>query len=587
MSMWRLCIGRCARFKAGVSLVNPTLLFGELKRRRVFRALVGYGIAAFAVLQIVEPITHGMHWPEAVLSYVAVALAAGFPVVVALAWIFDVKAGRIERAPAARLRGLPLAAVLIAIGLVAAAPGLFYFFVVRSPARTVSAPASIAVLPFVNMSSDKESDYFSDGITEGLINAPANVKGLRVTSRTAVFALRGKNLGIRELGEELKVGTLLEGSVRREANALRITAQLINVSDGYHLWSNIYDRELKSIFAVEDEIARSIAAALQRTLVGVKPATTDVKAHDLYLRGRYFWNKRTGEALRKSAELFEEAIRHDPSYALAYCGLADALSLRVEYDNARPSEVLPKAKEAALHALELEPGLGEAHAALGNIATFQNDWTAALAEHRKALDLNPNYAMAQKWIGNTLMFTAHLQEARAGFERALQMDPTSLIANSNVGETYFFERDYTKAIEQLSKTLEMDPEFEEARYFLARAYSSQGKHREALAETDRLHLAPVAIRQLLRASVLARAGRRDEARALARDLEARSAHEYLDTEAFAALWLALGDHDKALTLLGKACADHQPMEDVKIAPEMDPLRAYPRFHEVLRCANLE
>jgi len=567
--------------------VGPTLLFGELKRRRVFRALVGYGIAAFAVLQIVEPITHGLHWPDAMLSYVVVALAAGFPVVVALAWIFDVKAGRIERAPAARLRGLPLAAVVIAIGAAAAAPGLLYFFVVRSPARTVGAPASIAVLPFVNMSSDKESDYFSDGITEELINALAHVKGLRVTSRTAVFALRGKNLGIRELGEELKVGTLLEGSVRREGNALRITAQLIGVSDGYHLWSNTYDRELKGIFAVEDEIARSIAAALQRTLVGVKAPTTDLKAHDLYLKGRYFWNKRTGEGLRRSVVFFEDAIRHDPNYALAYCGLADALALRVEYDNGRPSEVLPKAKEAALRALQLDPGLGEAHAALGNIALFQNDWTASLAENHKALEVNPNYMMAQKWIGNTLMFTGHQEEARVAFERALQMDPTSLIASSNVGETYFFERDYPKAIEQLSKTLEMDPEFQQARIDLARAYSSQGKHTEALAQVDRLHLVAATVRELLRATVLARADRREEALGLARDLEARSAREPLDPVAFAAVWIALGDHDKALALLGRACADHEWMSDVKIAPEMDPVRADPRYHEVLRCANLE
>src|SRR5439155_4064342 len=178
-------------------------------------------------------------------------------------------------------------------------------------------------------------------------------------------------------------------------NAVRITAQLINVTDGYHLWSNTYDRELKSIFAVEDEIARSIASALQRTLVGVKPATTDLEAHDLYLRGRYFLNKRTGEALRKSVELFEDAIRHDPNYALAYSGLADGLALRVEYDNARPSELLPKAREAALHALDLESGLGEAHAALGLIAGYQYDRTAALAEYSKALDLNPNYMMAQ------------------------------------------------------------------------------------------------------------------------------------------------------------------------------------------------
>src|ERR1700682_445845 len=504
------CGGPCARLNPGVSVVNPVSVFGEFKRRRVFRALIGYGIAAFAVLQIVEPIMHALHWPDAVLSYVVVALAAGFPVVVALAWIFDVSAGRIERAPAAGLRGLPLAAVLIAIGTAAAAPGLFYFFVLRSPARSATAPASIAVLPFVNMSSDKESDYFSDGITEELINALANIKGLRVTSRTTVFALRGKNLGIRELGEELRVGTLLEGSVRREGNALRITAQLINVSDGYHLWSNIYDRELKGIFAVEDEIAHSIAAALQRTLVGFKPATTDLEAHDLYLKGRYFWNKRTGEALRKSVVFFEDAIRHDGGYASAYCGLADALALRVEYDNARPSEVLPKAKDAALRALELDPGLGEAHAALANIAFFQNDWTAALAENRKALELNPNYMMAQKWIGNMLMFTGQLQEARVAFGGALEMAPTSLIASSNVGETYFFERNYPKAIEHLSKTLEMDPEFQQARLDLTRAYSSHGKHTEALAEVDRLHLAAVTVRQLLRATLLARAGRRGD-----------------------------------------------------------------------------
>ena len=284
---------------------------------------------------------------------------------------------------------------------------------------------------------------------------------------------------------------------------------------------------------------------------------------------------------------FEDAIRHDPNYALAYCGLADALALRVEYDNGRPSEVLPKAKEAALRALQLDPGLGEAHAALGNIALFQNDWTASLAENHKALEVNPNYMMAQKWIGNTLMFTGHQEEARVAFERALQMDPTSLIASSNVGETYFFERDYPKAIEQLSKTLEMDPEFQQARIDLARAYSSQGKHTEALAQVDRLHLVAATVRELLRATVLARADRREEALGLARDLEARSAREPLDPVAFAAVWIALGDHDKALALLGRACANHEWMSDVKIAPEMDPVRADPRYHEVLRCANLE
>src|SRR5262245_37863601 len=230
--------------------------FAELKRRRVVRTLVGYGIASFAVLQIIEPIMHGLHWPETVLSYVVAALAAGFPVIITFAWIFDVKAGRVERTALAAagpgLRGIRLALLLVGIGVLAAAPGLGWYFFFRSDTRIVARrngqpadavePKSVAVLPFVNMSSDKENEYFSDGITEELINTLANVDGLRVTSRTSAFAFKGKDIDIRQIGEKLNVGTVLEGSVRREGNTLRVTAQLIQVSDGYHLWSKSYDR---------------------------------------------------------------------------------------------------------------------------------------------------------------------------------------------------------------------------------------------------------------------------------------------------------------------------------------------------------
>jgi len=282
-------------------------LFAELKRRRVFRALIAYGIVAFAVLQVIEPVMHGLHWPEAVLSYVVVALALGFPVVVTLAWIFDVRGGRIERTdPAtARQAGLHPAVLVVAIAVLGAVPAALYWFAFRGdkprPAvpAAVAATPSIAVLPFVNISGQKENEYFSDGITEELTNALANIEGLRVASRTAVYALRGKSEGVRQIGADLNVNTLLEGSVRREGNALRVTAQLISVSDGYHLWSKTYDRELKSIFAVEDEIARSIAGALQRKLIPMKQGTANTVAHDLYLRGRYLWNKRTREAIRR------------------------------------------------------------------------------------------------------------------------------------------------------------------------------------------------------------------------------------------------------------------------------------------------
>src|SRR5436190_7822743 len=348
------------RFAAEAGVTELSLI-AELKRRRVFRALIAYGIVAFAVLQIIEPVMHGLRWPDTVLSYVVVALALGFPLVVTLAWIFDVRGGRIERTTSvSEGPGKLHPAVLIgAVALLGVVPALLYYVVFREdrqrPAPQAKGAPSIAVLPFVNISSEKENEYFSDGITEELINMLANVDGLRVASRTAVYALRGKSEGIQQIGAELKVGTLLEGSVRREGNALRVTAQLINVSDGYHLWSKSYDRELKGIFAVEDEIARSIADALQRKLIPVEKAVTSNQALDLYMRGRFFWNKRSLEDIRRAAGYFEQAIREDPGYAPAYAGLADALALLYDYSDKPDPTVLPKAKAAAMKALELDP----------------------------------------------------------------------------------------------------------------------------------------------------------------------------------------------------------------------------------------
>src|SRR5262249_31129550 len=281
---------------------------------------------------------------------------------------FDVIAGRpkgakptasFRRAPG--LRGIRFAPLLVGLGLLAAAPGLAWYFFFRSDTRIVARrdrePAgaaerkSVAVLPFVNLSSDKENEYFSDGMTEELINALANVDGLRVVSRTSAFAFKGKDVDIRQIGEKLNVGAVLEGSVRRDNDSLRISAQLINAADGYHIWSNVYERELKNVFAVEEELARSIAQALKPTLVQteavplVKPATANLAAHDLYLKGRYFWNKRTAEALTKAIGYFQQAIEQDPSYALAYVGLADATALLIEFGSAPPVEALPKAKQ--------------------------------------------------------------------------------------------------------------------------------------------------------------------------------------------------------------------------------------------------
>jgi len=572
--------------------VDPVSLFGEFKRRRVFRALIAYGIAAFAALQIVEPITHALHWPDAVLSYVVVALAAGFPIVVTVAWIFDVKAGRIERAPAARLRGVPLAAVLIAIGVVAAAPGLFYFFVVRSPARTVSAPASIAVLPFVNMSSDKESDYFSDGITEELINALANVEGLHVVSRTSAFAFKGRNVSVRTIGEELAVATVVEGSVRREGSAVRITAQLVNAANGYHLWSQTYHRELQSVFMMEDDLARSIVEALKPRLVKassplVREATASIEAHDLYLRGRHFASKRTEQGLKRAIDLFQRAVDLDPSYALAHVGLADSNGLLIEYGKADLADALPKAKVHAQKALELDPDLAYAHASLGLISWFEFDWKNAEKEYRRAIELRPGYATAHHWYALLLLIRGRFAEARVEAERARQLDPVSLIINNLVGAVSLNSRDYTRAVEEFTKTLELDPGFTPTIGALRDAYFCLGRYADALAllekgnetETDKL---------LLRARILLASGDRGTAITLLRKLENRSTTQPISPTALAGLYVALGDQEQAFALLEKAYAERDfLLRYLKTDSDWDPLRSNPRFQRLLRQMNLE
>jgi serine/threonine-protein kinase len=565
-------------------------LIAELQRRRVFRVLIAYGVVAFAVLQIVEPIMHGLHWPEEVLSYVVVGLALGLPVVVGVAWSFDVKAGRIERtglAPEGTTDGLRLGIELVLTGAFAAAP-LIYSLIVHRTQPNVSAAPSIAVLPFVDMSSGKENDYFSDGITEELINALANVEGLHVVSRTAVFALKGKNLDIDQIGAQLKVSTLLEGSVRREGNALRITAQLINVSDGYHLWSKSYDREVKNVFALEDEIARSIAQSLRRTLVhsdGVKAPTANLEAHDLYLKGIYFWNKRSSEGLRKAEELFEQAISEDPDYALAYTGLANTLMMRLHYGGTNADDLERKAESAAQRALELDPGLAEAHCALADVAESDYDWTTAVREYRKAIEIKPDYATAHQWLAEQLANMGRITEAREEIGRALEADPTSLIINSTAGTIEYYGRNYDGALERFRKTLEMDPSFAQVHRALTDLYIAQKRYPEALAEAEQHEHQSLTV---VRAIIDGLSGRREDAVRAVREIDAESKNSRSVRWILGDIWVAIGEKDKAFPLLMDGCRARSPQAGgVKIDPYYDSIRTDPRYAELLKCVNLE
>ncbi len=572
--------------------------FAELRRRRVFRALVGYGIAAFAVLQIVEPLMHGMHWPESVLSYVVGVLAAGFPIVVTLAWIFDVNTGRLERTPAAavpaRWKGPWLALSLAGIGLLAAAPGLVWYFVWpgrAKPAPEAQSAASIAVVPFVNLSSDKENEYFSDGITEELINALSSIDGLHVASRTSVYALKSRNLDAREIGARLNVKTLLEGSVRREGDALRVTAQLINLSDDFHIWSKTYERKLSGVFALEDEIAHSIAQALRRKLVGgesaplVKPSTSSLEAHDLYMQGRYFMEKRTAEALRQAAGFFAQATEKDSAYALAWVGLANATMLRNEYDMVPASSVMSNARQSALRALELNPGLAEAHATLGMIAQYSYQWADAEKAFRKAIELNPRYPTAHHWLAIMLTMEGRIHEAYVETDRAHRLDPTSPIMNNLVAVTRGHGRDFDGAIEAFKKVFEIAPDFGPSHALLGQVYAAQGKYTEAFAEYDK---GTPSFSERFRGVTYVLAGRRADAQRIVEEMEQRAKREYVSAAARGLIWIGLGEKDRGYALLAKACAESDwRLRDTKVDPLLDSLRAEARFHEMLKCIHLE
>jgi TolB-like protein/Flp pilus assembly protein TadD/tRNA A-37 threonylcarbamoyl transferase component Bud32 len=460
----------------------------------------------------------------------------------------------------------------------------------REPA-SAAGRKSVAVLPFVNMSSDKESEYFSDGVTEEVINALANVDGLRVASRMSAFAFKGKDVDIRQIGEKLNVGAVLEGTVRRDGDRLRITAQLTNVADDYHVWSKTYDRELKNIFAVEEELARSIAQALRPKLVRaeavplVKAGTANLAAHDLYLMGRYFWNKRTKEMLTKAINYFHQAIEQDPSYALAYVGLADSTIILAEYGSTSVAEALPKAKQAAHRALELDESLAELHEVLGVISVFDYEWSAAEQQLRRAIEIKPEYPSAHHRYAVLLTTLGRLKEAKAEAERVRQLAPTSPIINNVLTATFVASHEYDRAIEQAKKAIELAPGFPQPRVLLAVAYIGQGRDVDAVVELEKLGPSAGLAAGFAGAVgyAYAMSGRRAEALRVLSELNGRSENEYVPPSARALIYVGLGDKDQAFAWLDKAYADRDfRLRELKTSPIFDSLRSDPRFTQLLK-----
>jgi len=458
---------------------------------------------------------------------------------------------------------------------------------------------TLAVLPFENLTGDPSQEYFSDGLTEEMISRLGNLdpQRLGVIARTSVTRYKGSREPLDRLARELGVQYVLEGSVRRDAGRVRIAAQLIQVSDQTHLWARQYDRGLSSLLAVQEEIAQAVAHETQLSLAdrrsgaipeALSPETYE--AYDLYLKGRYFWNKRTEEGFRRAVEHFEQAADKDPTYARAYAGLADAYALLSSYSLGPPTELMPKARSAALRALELDDRLAEAHTSLALIhENFDWDWPSAEKEFRRAIELDPNYATAHHWYAEFLAFQGRFDEALAESERARQLDPLSLIIAADRGAILYFARQYDRAIEQFRAVIAVDPNFLRAG-LIAACYVEKGMFREALAEVERrrrLDNTPWPV--LGELGVYGRWGRLAEARrAFERFKQMNRGSRIQPAPAMSGAYLALGDKEKALDWMEQAYREHSSaMISLKVEPGVDPLRNEPRFKEILRRLGLD
>ena len=460
---------------------------------------------------------------------------------------------------------------------------------------TPSSSPSIAVLPFANLSADAENEYFCEGLAEELLNALAKIDKLRVAARTSAFSFKGQNRNISEIAKTLNVSTVLEGSVRKSGNRVRITTQLINAADGYHLWSERYDREMKDIFDVQDEITVAVVEALKVKLLSreksviLKRHTSDPDAYESYLRGLSHFNTFTPEGFQKAIESFNRAITIDPHYASAYAGLADAYTEMSFFSFSAHSEWMPKAEDAARKALELDDSLGEAHNSLAIIEMYL-DWNYAGAERefKRAIALNPGSALIQNWYGWYLALMGRFDESLNELQRARDLDPLSPTINSGVGIVFHWSRQPERAIEEFRKVLELNPSYSLATSFLAEAYVQKGDFALAIATVERLQQSlqdPLTLP--IMGYVLAKSGEHQKARDILKELEKQAKREYVPSLNFAQIYAGLGDNEQALVWLNKACDERSVwMTFLKVDPKFDPLRTDTRFQDLLRRVGL-
>jgi TolB-like protein/DNA-binding winged helix-turn-helix (wHTH) protein/Tfp pilus assembly protein PilF len=464
--------------------------------------------------------------------------------------------------------------------------------------RTFSGPVrSLAVLPLANLSGDPGQDYFVDGMTDALRQHLEGISSLRVISRTSSMHYRGSGKQLPDIARELKVDAIVEGSVLRSGDRVRISVELIQAGMDRRLWSNSYERDLRDVFALQADVALSIADEIRLTLTPPDRArlarahASNPDAYQAYSKGRFFWNKRTEEDLKKAIGFFQQAVDKDPAYALAYDGLADCWLPLGWYGYLSPSATFPYAKAAVTRALSLDDALAEAHTSLAFVSLYYDrDWTKAEREFRRGIALNPNYANGHHWYAEYLTLVGRHKQAIAESERARELDPLSTIINTWLGSRYFFARQYDKAIEEYRNAVEMDPNFVPAHLVLGHAYEQKGMLKEAIVEFERA--VSLAGSSSIYAASLAHAygvsGRRVEALRVLEDLRKMAESRFVSSYDLALAHLGLGENAKAFELLNAAVLERSPrVAFLGVEPRFDGLRTDPRFRELLRSVGLK
>ena len=566
----------------------------RLKDRKVVQWAVAYAAAAWVIIEVLSVVGEMFGLPMAFQRGAVLVLGAGLVLTVVLAWYHGEKGRQ-------RVSGPEL---LIIAGILVVAGAAIHLVVTPVPEpvgagaaqgeEAAQAPApdprSVAVLPFRDMSPNADHQYLSEGIAEELIGVLSRSDELKVASRTASFAIAEAGLEPRELGRRLDVGHVIEGSVRRSGDQLRVQAALLNVEDGFPLWSERFDTDVSDIFAIQDSIARSVAGALEATLVGGpgqlrRGRTVDFQAQDLYFKGRYAWNRRTRTGLEEAVVYFDSAVARDSLYATALAGLGDAYAVLGFYDYRSPDVAFPRAQAAARQALRIDSTLAEPHATLGYAALYY-EWDLEKAERwfLRAIELDPGYPVAHQWYANLLTAMGRYDEAEAEMRRASELDPLSMIAFAAIGWVDYYARDYREAIQQFQETTQRDPDFELAYLWSALAHQRLGQmDRAEHAARRAVELSgATAVTRAALAGVLGTRGRGPEARSILEALAQEGRDGYVPSYEMAGAYVGLGELDTAMEWLERARRERShSIVFLEVDPGLDPLRSRADFDDLL------